>query len=645
MAENRGGGSGGRSEEGIIITITRLVSFTPSRSRCRQQRRPSAASSSLLSLVLLLLPTATSFLVLKSTKSAATALGRYYYQLFSATQRRGGKRLRSIDTATSKIARTTTTSSSSSPMFAAADEDSLPSSSTATCSSSAYFIGFDLGTSGARMSVVDQSRREVCARAVSWDDVVASVADEGGNNAPSDKNSRYDDPDAWVSAVSTLLHGAVTEESQAFDKNNVKSICFSGTSASCLLVDQNTGHYVTRKPCMYDYDVTERGDETTRKCGELAIQTICKFAPPRHTTTSPTSTLAKLLAWQYEKPIREYELLCHQSDYLALHFMEPSSASRSSSSDWHNCLKLGYDLQLLRWPGWLYDCLESLNIPSKSVLPEVISPPGQPVGFISESTAKEFCLPTSTVIVGGTTDSNAAFFAATAGTVERRHDASGDEVQQQEGSLIMGTAVTSLGSTLAIKQLSSTYVEDAGVGVYSHRFPSVLMRNRGASDNADAAAWLVGGASNVGCAVLRQEGFSNDELDELSRHIDPLEESPLEYYPLTKQGERFPVADSAKQPVLEPKPAGRREYLHGILQGISTVEREGFLALGKLGATPRYPVHVWTAGGGSRNDVWTRMRQRRLRTAFGSNELRVERAENVEASYGAAILASASFTG
>ena len=57
--------------------------------------------------------------------------------------------------------------------------------------------------------------------------------------------------------------------------------------------------------------------------------------------------------------------------------------------------------------------------------------------------------------------------------------------------------VTSMGSTLAVKMLSTTRVDDSDRGIYSHRLGDL---------------WLVGGASNVGCAVLRSEGFSNDEL-------------------------------------------------------------------------------------------------------------------------------------
>ena len=152
----------------------------------------------------------------------------------------------------------------------------------------------------------------------------------------------------------------------------------------------------------------------------------------------------------------------------------------------------------------------------------------------------------------------------------------------------------------------------------------------------------MGGASNVGCVVLRELEFSNDELKTLSDKIDPTVDSPLQYYPLTKVGERFPVADANKQPVLEPVPESRKDFLHGLLQSIGDVEREGFGVLQELGAPP--PTIVWTCGGGSRNDVWSKLRERRLSEKFESSDVKVRKAECTEASFGAALLAAATFS-
>lgn len=178
--------------------------------------------------------------------------------------------------------------------------------------------------------------------------------------------------------------------------------------------------------------------------------------------------------------------------------------------------------------------------------------------------------------------------------------------------------MTSLGSTLAIKMLSACPVDDSSLGVYSHRLGDL---------------WLAGGASNVGCAVLREEGFTTIELEELSSGIDPAAEPPVAgYYPLPKAtvGERFPTNDPARIPVLEPVPDSRQEYLHSILHAIGRVEAQGYSALASLGASPL--SRVYSCGGGANNSMWTRMRQFMLGVP-------VEVAPQTEAAVGVALLA------
>lgn len=490
------------------------------------------------------------------------------------------------------------------------------------------FIGFDLGTSGARMSIIERNCKtmgsredweyvEVVSESLSWD--------EG--------RLRYDNANDWNSAVQTLL----ARGNNGSIMHSVKAICVSGTSASCLLVDRHTLN-VTRTPRMYNYDITS---SSSTEATERALDLMNKYVPLRHTALAATGSLAKLLLWNEESPLvvdedgtTSREVLCHQSDYISTMLMHADLTDSSSpiitTSDWHNCLKLGYDVRNREYPIWLHELLqEGCGVVSETALPTNVVSPGSPIGLISPIVAAKYGLSSNVMIVGGTTDSNAAFFAAAGGV-----------------SAEYGTAVTSLGSTLAIKMLSRTFVEDATRGVYSHRFP---IFGRKSSDRftddeeEEQEAWLVGGASNVGCAILRQEGFTNEELTALSVAIDPSIDSPLSYYPLTKRGERFPVSDGAKEPIMSPKPTSRKEYLHGILQGIGDVERDGFRVLGELGASPSVPYIVLSCGGGAINDVWTAMRERRL-MAICKHRVEVIRATNTEASYGAALLAAASFT-
>ena len=495
-------------------------------------------------------------------------------------------------------------------------------------------------TSGARISVIEKSN--------------ASYTE---SHSDSVLYSSYDDPSSWNDAIHTLLQN--TPQSI---RVSARSICVSGTSASCLLVDSVTGEPARgTRAKMYNYDIsqaTETGTEketnqqidpnisTSPKAIAQTQQWIHQYAPKNHAARANTSALSKLLHYHASFPISNSssrEVLAHQSEYVANTIFLSSTTNsntehenqRKYTSDWHNALKLGYDVRSLEYPPWLMHCLESIGIPAY-VLPDVVAP-GEAIGTVSTDFAKIYGFSHETVLVGGTTDSNAAFIAAAAA------GASG-------GIPSYGVAVTSLGSTLAIKMLSKTFVEDSTRGVYSHRFP-MLNANAGKDGNSNDKTkdgqeelWLVGGASNVGCAVLRQENFSNEELMDLSKDMDVSSDSLLKYYPLTKMGERFPIADGRKEPVLDPKPDSRQEYLKGILQGIAQVEVMGFEILGELGASPSFPNVVMTAGGGSKNDAWLQMRERLLKKYSGSNDVTVRRADNAEASFGAAILAASRFS-
>ena len=120
------------------------------------------------------------------------------------------------------------------------------------------------------------------------------------------------------------------------------------------------------------------------------------------------------------------------------------------------------------------------------------------------------------------------------------------------------TQVTSLGSTLAIKLLSTRRIEDSRYGVYSHRLDD---------------KWLVGGASNTGGAVLRQM-FTDDQLEKLSEKINSSEASPLDYYPLLSVGERFPVADPDMQPRYAKGLDVMRKLVKEFINGMMIKEKE-----------------------------------------------------------------------
>jgi D-ribulokinase len=350
----------------------------------------------------------------------------------------------------------------------------------------------------------------------------------------------------------------------------LRAIALNGTSGTVLLCD-HAGHPVV-EPLMYN---------DGRAAASLA--SLRSVVPSGNSVLSATSSLAKLWWWRSNAPnFAEARYLMHQADWLAFQLH-----GQLGMSDYHNSLKLGYDGVELAYPDWL----RGLEI--APLLPKVVEP-GMPIGPILPALAAQYHLPSDCTVYAGTTDSIAAFLAS--------------------GATEPGTAVTSLGSTLVLKLLSRTRVEARQFGIYSHRLGDL---------------WLVGGASNTGGAVL-QSFFTSDQIAALSAQIDPQQPSGLDYYPLLGPGERFPINDPELPPRLEPRPADPVTFLHGLLEGIATIETQGYRLLERQGATPLQ--RVYSAGGGAANSTWTALRQRGLGVP-------VETAAQTEAAYGSALLA------
>ncbi|XP_047969254.1 D-ribulose kinase isoform X2 [Salvia hispanica] len=359
------------------------------------------------------------------------------------------------------------------------------------------YLGMDFGTSGARYALINKA---------------GEIHAEGKREYPLYMSEdRVDWVKSWRATLFCLL-----EDIPVSLRPFVASISIDGTSATTMIVDRETGESLCR-PFLYN-----------ESCPE-ALATVKEVAPLNHTVCSGSSTLCKLVSWwrstcAAERPPTSAVLL-HQADWLLslLH-------GTIGVSDYNNALKVGYDPEVESYPRWL------LAQPYSSVLPRVQAP-GTTIGYMQENIRTCYGFGKDCVICTGTTDSIAAFLAARADRP--------------------GKAVTSLGSTLAIKLLSTTRVEDARFGVYSHRLDD---------------KWLVGGASNTGGAVLRKI-FTDEQLQELSKRINPAQASPLDYYPLVGIGERFPSADPNMEPRLQPRPENDADYLHG--KGLHLVEGIG----------------------------------------------------------------------
>ncbi len=317
------------------------------------------------------------------------------------------------------------------------------------------------------------------------------------------------------------------------------------------------------------------------------LEAVARVAPGDTPARGATSPLAKALALQARPRVAR---LLHQADWIAGRLL----GGPWRWSDENNALKTGYDPVRRRWPEWLGET--GLDV---RLLPEVVAS-GTVLGPVDPPVAARFGLGPGTAVVAGTTDGCASFLAA--------------------GAQEPGEGVTALGSTLTLKLASDRPIVSSEHGVYSHRLPGV---------------WLAGGSSNSGGAALARH-FDAAALQRLSACIDPSRPSGLDYHPLPRPGERFPVADPALAPRESPRPDDDAAFLHGLLEGVARVEALGYRRLAELGA-PRLRS-VRSVGGGARNATWTAIRARLLGVPM-------LRAASEEAAVGAAILALGAFEG
>jgi len=407
------------------------------------------------------------------------------------------------------------------------------------------FLGLDFGTSGARASVIDQDKAIVWEQHVDYPDAASQ------------------NPLDWRSALHTLLH-ALPENIAA----DLHGIAIDGTSGTVMLC--NAELEPLHPALLYNDD---RASPLVERLGAIA--------PKAHIASNPTSGLAKFLWLTQHCDLTRAAYFLHQADWLTALL-----SGQPGISDYHNALKTGYDVELLRWPDWV------TTLPHSHLLPSVLVP-GACIGNIHPEIAAHFGIHPQCAIYAGTTDSNAAFIAS--------------------GATETGTGLTSLGTTLVLKQLSKQRIDAPEYGIYSHRYGKL---------------WLVGGASNAGAGVLRRF-FSDGQLAALSEQIDPMLNSPLDYYPLTRTGERFPVNDARLSPRLEPRPDSNVEFLHGLLQGLAHIEAAGYTRLSELGAPTLR--RVITSGGGAKSTVWAKLRERILGVPVSTGV-------HAEAAYGSALL-------
>ena len=347
------------------------------------------------------------------------------------------------------------------------------------------------------------------------------------------------------------VRAVIAELGASCDLAHVRALVVDGTSGTMLALDRFGDPVGPAR--MYDEACND----------ETIIRVIAEHAPTESAARGAASALARVLMMQSRPGVR---YMLHQADWIS-----GKLSGRFDRSDWNNALKTGYDPIAAQWPDWIERTGADLG-----KLPVVLEP-GAPIDQVSAD-AVGLGVPASAIVRAGTTDGCASFLAT--------------------GASEAGDGVTALGSTLVVKLLSDHPIFAPEFGIYSHRIGST---------------WLAGGASNTGGKVIEQF-FPRHRLAKLSAGLNPANPTGLNYYPLPKPGERFPINDPKLPPRLEPRPKDDATFLQAILEGVAEVEALAYRKLAELGAPPLRSVR--TVGGGAANAAWTKIRERKLAAPF-----------------------------
>jgi len=286
----------------------------------------------------------------------------------------------------------------------------------------ACVLGIDVGTTAVRVVAVSDS---------------AAIQGEGRANleiAPQAGHAVNQDPGSWWRATQAALSAL----GQQVDLRGIGALALDATSGTVLGVDERGRPQTCGR--MYN----DKASPTT-------LEKLARIIPENSAARGATSPLARMIEMQRPGICK----LLHQADWLTGQF-----SGRFDISDENNALKSGFDLIARAWPAWIGDT----GI-DPQLLPQVV-PAGTDLGRIRSEVAAQLGFDPSVRIVAGTTDGCASFLAS--------------------GAYQLGDAVTSLGTTLTLKQVCATPIAVAKFGIYSHRLGD---------------RWLCGGAAAHRIAV------------------------------------------------------------------------------------------------------------------------------------------------
>lgn len=421
-----------------------------------------------------------------------------------------------------------------------------------------YFLGIDIGTQGVRLAVLDEVGNTVSS---------ADQAFEFGGDMRVEQ-----DVAAWWTGCEQLMEQVL----QAVD-DRAKVRAIGVTSTSGTIVPIGAQGQALHPALMYS---DQRSAAQATRCKALAEE----HKVSGYTAFNSSSGLPKMVWFKETYPEVQVAKFIHASDFIT-----GTLSGDFGVTDYTNALKSGYDLHAGAWPQYLRELgLEPAQL-------QRVVPSGQVIGHLLPKWAEKWGLSSEVKVTAGMTD--------------------GCVSQVASGAVAPGAWNTTIGTTLVIKGVSKTEVNDPSGAIYNHRHPQ--------------GYWMPGGASNTGADWVSVY-FAGKDLGKLNEEAALTVPTGSLAWPLIQKGERFPFFSPQARGFV-PEGVADGALLAAGMEGVAYIEKMAYDRIESLSGEK--VEQVYSAGGGSNSDLWMKIRASVL-------NLPIRKMKNTSGAAGAAILAA-----
>lgn len=421
-----------------------------------------------------------------------------------------------------------------------------------------YLLGIDLGTSGTKSVLFDESGKTVASSLVEYSIICPK-------NGWAEQN-----PEDWWNAVKITINSIISEID--IDKNNIVGIGISGQMHGLVMLDED-GKVL--RNCILWCD-----GRTSIECKEITQTIGAKRLVEISANPALTGFTAGKVMWVKKNEPELYKKCKHillPKDYIRYklcgnYATEVSDASGTNLFDVTNRV-------------WSDEILGKLGI-DKSLMPKIYES-CEVTGYIDENAARMTGLSTSTAVVGGAADN----MAAAVGT----------------GVVTKGKAFTTLGTSGVVFAHADEVSIDTKGRV--HTFCSAVPHKYTVMSCTLAAGlslkWFRDNFCENEIATAKNMNIDPYYLMDKEAELSPMGANRLLYLPYL-MGERSPILDENARGVFFGLSAihSKKDMIRSILEGVLYSQRNCIEVFSEMGITPE---KMLATGGGAASKLWKQM--------------------------------------